>query len=156
MTRIEKDLGGHRAAPSWRRPVVIILVVFAALMAVGVVVIRRYIESERHIKAVLAEMTERGPDLDAEGCVDAVLEWAPRCTAMKTLCDASVPRVMEACLSGRDRDGYCASLGARASDTHFGVPECKARGVTRATKKVCALAYRAIDGFCRQHVGPPL
>lgn len=137
------------------RGALIALGAVVALAGVGVFLVHRYEASEVAIAAALNEMKQRGQSLEPEGCVDETLAWNARCTAMKSLCDASVPRVMLACLGAKDRSEYCANLGDRSSDTGFGYAECKARGLQRSAKKMCALTYRAIDGFCKQQPASP-
>lgn len=137
------------------RGALIAFVVVAALVGVGLFIVGRYESSAKAIKAALTELEQRGQSLDAEGCVDATLAWNAECSAMKSLCDASVPRVLLACLGAADRGAWCESLGDRTSDTHFGYAECKARGLKGPKKKMCALAYRTIDGFCKKQPGAP-
>ena len=128
--------------------------VLAAMVAVSALIVRRFDVSERIVTAALVEMGERLLALDAEGCVDATLDWSLGCEAMRTICEASVQRVMHACLDARDRGTYCESVKEVRQDTHFGVEQCRARGVDRRGKKACALAYGTIDGFCKQHEQP--
>lgn len=140
-------------APVARPPTRTVLIVAAAIVALvglGLFIVSRYESSQRAIALAVQELGEKGHALDAEGCVDEVLAWNRRCSAMKSLCDASVPRVMEACLAAQDRRAWCAGLGDTTSDTHFGYKECAARGLERSAKKMCALTYRVIDGFCKQ------
>jgi len=104
--------------------------------------------SQTHIKAELILASESGRGADPEGCVTHIMEWYGRCAAMKSLCDASVERMMGACLAGRDRSKECIPFVGRGSDASFGFAECKARGVDRLNKKACGNAYRSIDQFC--------
>jgi hypothetical protein len=125
--------------------------VVAALLAIasllGVLAFYRYSQSERALVAELTAMAKRAASLDVDGCVSETLAWNKRCEAMKTLCDASVPRMMETCLRGADRSSRCRALGDRVMATQYGVAECKARGRTRRDKP-CALSYRAIASHC--------
>ena len=73
---------------------------------------------------------------------------------MKSLCFASSSLVTHRCLDARDRSAYCQTLGAAHRDTRFGYKECKARGVTRQNKKICAAAYRAIAAHCSKQGMP--
>ncbi|GMV42713.1 MAG: hypothetical protein AMXMBFR64_44290 [Myxococcales bacterium] len=144
------DAPKAHAARRRTRAALIVVASMAALVGVGLVIVSRYEASERAVAQGVEELGERGRTLDAEGCVDAVLDWSDRCAGMKSLCDASVPRVMGACLAAQDRRAWCASLGDRTSDTHFGYRECAERGVKGAAKKKCAMTYRAIDSYCKQ------
>jgi hypothetical protein len=104
--------------------------------------------SQVHISDQLLKATETGRTVDREGCVDHVMKWYGQCAAMKSLCEASVGRVMEACLVARSRASECVALGDSTRHTQFGFKECQARGVDRWNKKACASAYRAIDRHC--------
>lgn len=128
--------------------VLAVVMLLAAL--IGVMAYWRFIVSDRHLRADLEAMAERGAQLTAEQCVDATLSWAAGCQAMKSLCDASAQLIAHRCLDGRDRSTYCAGLGEAIYDTKFGYKECQARGVTRTTKKTCAAAYRAIAAHCHK------
>lgn len=132
--------------------------VVATLLAIssllGVLAFYRYSQSERALVAALTAMAGRAASLDVEGCVDETLAWNKRCEAMKTLCDASVPRMMETCLRGADRSRRCRELGERVMATQYGVAECKARGRTRRDKP-CALSYRAIASHCERILPRP-
>ncbi|MGM0577305.1 MAG: hypothetical protein ACQEXJ_16380 [Myxococcota bacterium] len=123
--------------------------VFVLAIVLGVLAFRNYRASERHIQQSMAEFDEMGVRLDADGCVAAVLDWNGRCEAMKTLCDHAVPMAMEHCLAARDRSEVCDGLGdtetARAQWTYH---KCEEHDVTRANKKACTNAYRALIQYC--------
>jgi hypothetical protein len=96
-------------------------------------------------------MAESGKELSVEGCVDEVLTWRGQCSAMATLCDRSIGRMMEICMNAADRTSYCAGIAATETvRTTFGFEECKARGEheTRRRKKVCGTIYRAAAAHC--------
>jgi hypothetical protein len=125
----------------------VMLALLSAAGALGVVAYWRFVESERALGADLARMARRAPLLGVEGCVGEVLAWNGACAAMKSLCDATVPRMMETCLRGVDRSADCAVYAQRVMATSFGVGECRARGRGRRDKP-CALAYRSIAAHC--------
>lgn len=100
------------------------------------------------VNQVLAEAASKGKVLEVEGCVDFAMAWYGGCEAMKSLCDATMGRVVSECLGAQDRAVACAGLGDTTKDTHFGFQECKARGVDRWNKKACAESYRTIDRHC--------
>jgi hypothetical protein len=132
-------------------PVVVGLMVFAT--AVGVLAYWRFIVSDRYLRHDIAAMALAGRSLTVEQCVDRTVSWASSCRAMKSLCVATGPHLMRTCLAARERDAYCAKLGTRGEDTHFGFKECEARGVDRKNKKTCAAAYRAIVTHCARERG---
>jgi hypothetical protein len=68
---------------------------------------------------------------------------------MKNLCDATVYRMMEACLSAAPRHEYCASVSSQSSSTAFGFDACAEQAKSRDIKKACAAAHRAIDAHCK-------
>lgn len=121
--------------------------------ALGLYAYYNYNISEKHLIKSLALIREKGKTLSYEQCVQEIIDWAPHCEAMKSLCDASGPRLMEGCLSARDRTQECAILGDSTRDTHFGFKECKARNLPRNLDKACGKAYRAMDSHCHIVVG---
>ncbi|MCG3173502.1 MAG: hypothetical protein GMKNLPBB_01699 [Myxococcota bacterium] len=127
----------------------IILALFLLASMLGVLAWVRLDESEKHLVAVMEEMKGKGAVLTPMQCVDATLEWYKGCSAMKSLCDASVARMMEACLAAADRSAYCAEMGDKTRDRKFGFAECLDRKMTRRNKKACGETFVAIDGHCR-------
>lgn len=129
----------------------VLLVVFGASLLLGVYTFRILRISERHITRIAGELSEKGKALDPEGCVDEIVAWIPNCVAMWGLCINSVPRLMLGCLRARDREAFCEELGDRGSSTSFGYAQCEARKVSLKSrnKKACAMAYRAIDAYCK-------
>ncbi|MCB9555428.1 MAG: hypothetical protein H6707_04940 [Deltaproteobacteria bacterium] len=114
----------------------------------GVWLFGRYRQSEQHILLSLREFADRGKALSAEGCVGAVIDWSRRCRALESICLSSAPRLVGACLQGRERRRYCS--GRSGFETHQSFRRCTQRGARQGlAKKVCASAYRTIDGFCR-------
>jgi hypothetical protein len=104
--------------------------------------------SQVFIKTSLLGVATKGKNATVEQCIDVTMHWYQSCEAMKSLCESSVPRVMQECLVAQDRSGDCKELGLTTMNTHFGFQECEARKVTRFTRKACANAYRAIDHRC--------
>ncbi|MCZ7587010.1 MAG: hypothetical protein M5R36_28715 [Deltaproteobacteria bacterium] len=82
------------------------------------------------------------------------MAWRRTCSAMSTECDASVDRLVRACLGAKDRRAYCRDLGDRSSSTHFGYQECVPYEKDRPLKKACALGFRVIDRFCKDEAAP--
>ena len=126
--------------------------VLVAVLA-GVQGTRLFLQSEKYMKTALPEIHAQGASLNMEGCVDATLAAHAKCEGMASLCDSSTYRLLVSCLeapgSKFDRHSECEALGTRPEDTHFGFPECKARGATsREAKKTCGNVYRGIDRFC--------
>lgn len=145
MTSPEVDTSG----PSLRLVLGSMAVVVIVL---GVAAYWRYTVSENHFAATLADMDRRGGQLDAEGCIDAVLEWHAVCEANKPLCDNGVPQVLTHCLIARDRTDACEQIDTTASASAKWVYlTCYERDTPCRNKKhcPCADAYRALDSFCR-------
>lgn len=116
----------------------------------GVLAYRNYIHWDRYLHQSLDSMQVRGKELTFEQCVDEILEWVPKCVAMKKLCETSVPRVMDFCLAGRNRATECKQLGLSSTDAHFGFKECQAKQLGRSQNKNCGNAYRTMDSHCRR------
>jgi hypothetical protein len=125
----------------------VLALLFGLATLLGVIAYWRFTRSDRYLQRTLKAIVQRGPSLSPEQCVDEVLVWSRRCQAMKSLCDASVPRMMEGCLWGADRRPFCGRLGDRVMATQFGFAECRARGRDRRDK-TCALAYRTLADHC--------
>jgi hypothetical protein len=125
-----------------------VLGVLAASVPIGLFAHRRLAAADQYIAAELREMTVRGRELSTGGCVTAVVDYRARCRAMRSLCEASVPDMMKACLAARDRAAACAELGDRPMSTGFGFEACKAAGPGRRARDACAAAYRAIASHC--------
>jgi hypothetical protein len=119
----------------------------AASMLIGGLSYRRYVASEKLVRAAAADLHARGRDLDGEACVSEVLEWGKHCDAMKIVCDEAVGPLVRTCLAAADRTDYCRALGPRL-DTHFSFAHCHARGYGRRNR-LCAEAYMAVIGHCR-------
>ncbi len=127
----------------------VLLSIFVLSGVLGIVAYWRFTRSDRYLAAAFAQIQQRGKALTPEQCIDEVIGWTHRCEAMKSLCEASIPRMTELCLAAADRRDYCASLGQAVRSTEFGVPECRARGaIKREAKKVCALCYRGVATHC--------
>ncbi len=112
----------------------------------------RYTVSENYFAESLAEMDDKGKQLDTEGCIDAVLEWHERCEANKPLCDNGIPQVMTHCLVAQDRTNACEDIDTDASaSAQWVYMSCYERQSPCRSKKhcPCADAYRALDSFCR-------
>ena len=123
------------------------------VLVLGVAAYWRYTVSENYFAQSLADMDRRGPTLDVEGCIDAVLDWHGRCEANKPLCDNGVPQVMTHCLIAQDRTQACEELMAAeaSASAQWVYLTCYERDTPCRSKKhcPCADAYRALDSFCR-------
>ncbi|MCX4239866.1 hypothetical protein [Paraliomyxa miuraensis] len=144
MTSPEFETSG----PSLRLVLGIMAIV---VVVMGVAAYWRYDVSEDHFAVTLTEMDRKGPVLDVEGCIDAVIEWHARCEANKPLCDNGVPQVMTHCLVGRDRKDACESIELGSAKAQWVYLSCLDRGTPCRNKKqcVCADAYRTLDSYCR-------
>jgi hypothetical protein len=137
-----------------RNPSLIVVLSVLSLVALGAG-IQGFVmlqKSQKYMKSSLEESSRAGVHSSGEQCVDFTMNWYARCEAMKSLCDGSVGRVMIKCLESQERAGFCASLGDKTRDTHFGYKECQARGVDRWNKKACAETFRTIDRYCERLV----
>jgi hypothetical protein len=148
MLTAPPDMRGDGAAREGRSWAWVLSALFALSLVIGVVAYWRFTRSDRFLARDLKMMASRGKHHTIEQCVDDLLGWSAHCEAMLSLCEASIPRMMEACLAAQERAAYCKDLGIRAMSTRFGFPECKVRKVDRSRKKVCALAYRTIAAHC--------
>ncbi len=134
----------------------VIVLLFIGALIIGVVSYVQFMRSEELLHRDFKDMRTRGAALAVEQCVDEVLDWHRTCGAMGVLCDKSVGRMMEMCLDGRDRTGYCSTVDAtKAQTSSYGYQECKQRGMhegkfRRKKKKVCGTAYRAVAYHCEQ------
>jgi len=136
----------QRPGRSW---IWVLLSLGALATGMGAVAYRNYARSESYLAASYERMRLRGAGLDVEGCVDETLAWTRDCEAMKSLCDASMPHVLQICLGAAERTAYCAAVRTRSSDTRFGFAECKARALDRNETKSCGICYRSIDAYCK-------
>jgi hypothetical protein len=118
--------------------------------AMGIFAYAQFDRSEKHLTERLLEFRALGESATEQQCIDAVMEWVPQCSAMKSLCDDSVQRMMVACLIGQKRIEMCNEVEPIRRKTSFGYHECAARGLDRSGKKACASVYRAIDKYCEE------
>lgn len=126
--------------------------IFILSTLLGVYAYARYRQSEKYIRKALIEFEQRGRESNVEQCVDQALSWSRRCTAIVGLCDASISRMVNACLGGGDRTEYCRSIAHLPKTTDFGFPQCRRRGLKGRRKKACAAAYRMIAAHCASRV----
>jgi hypothetical protein len=132
----------------------VVTIILLVSLAIGVTAYYRFVQSEKHLTSTLAHFLEIGPQKSALGCVEDVVEWSKNCSAMLSLCEDSVQRMMGACLQGRSREDECAAVESVRRKTSFGYDDCSARGLDRVRKRACADAYRAFDKYCEDRVGP--
>ncbi len=130
----------------------------AALATVSVVMgvggYYRYAGSEEYVAHGIEQMDRRGPELDIEGCVDAVVGWNHDCDihgANAAVCLQGVGMTMFHCLSGADRTEECGPYDAPETSGKWVLARCEERGMRCVNKRECACAeaYRAVDSFCR-------
>jgi hypothetical protein len=122
---------------------------FVASLAFGAFVFREYRQAERHLHASLKEFERKGESLGCDGCVDAVVAWAGHCPVMRSMCEFSVPHLMTACLSRRDRKSCCENTTMVTDVKHFSRKACKARQLTRSGDSACDAAYDVLALRCR-------
>ena len=123
-------------------------------VAMGVGGYYRYAQSEDYIAYGIEQMDRRGPQLDVEGCVDAVIGWHHDCDvndANAAVCMQGVGMAMFHCLAGADRSEECKPYDEPQSSGKWVQRVCEERGMRCINKRECACAeaYRAVDSFCR-------
>jgi hypothetical protein len=140
------DTSNRPAHGAW----VVVGCVFSLALVLGVVAYWRYTVSEAFIHDSLLRFDQVGAELSPDECVAEVLAWNASCEAMKSLCDHAVPMLMEHCLAARDRASTCTNLSEDVTGRgQWTYERCLEHGVTRANKKVCTGAYRALVQHCR-------
>lgn len=114
----------------------------------------RYRQAEVELRGALVTLRQRGTQLDAEGCVEAGLQWTRDCSALLDLCNASVSRVVNACLQATDRSADCRAFGRQLEDPRVVFRRCAKHGTHgRRGNKNCVEAYRMLAATCRQGAG---
>ncbi len=122
-------------------------------IVLGVAAYWRYASSEKYVKEGMEQMDQIGPTLDAEECVDRVLEWSSLCDANGTnaaVCQQAVPILMFHCLDGRDRTEECAAYKEPRESGKWVQEVCDDKGMHCQNKRECpcADAYRGLESFC--------
>ena len=124
-----------------------------AVLAVSLSIIKvvTFNHSEAEILQSLKNLENRGATVDAEGCIDAVIDWRRNCEANKVMCNQTVALAMAHCLAQQDRSDTCTSLTTTDATGQWVFDVCQARGTPCEvrSKCVCADAYRALHSFCR-------
>ena len=120
---------------------------------VGVGAYYRYAQSENYVAAGIKMMDERGKELDAEGCVDASLDWADKCDVNGTnaaVCLQGLKMTMFHCLAAKDRADACAEYVDGRPNGKWVYETCGMRGDYCQSKRECgcADAYRTLESFC--------
>ncbi|MCC6159242.1 MAG: hypothetical protein IT350_14425 [Deltaproteobacteria bacterium] len=153
MSNLPPDLSeNNREGTRSARRVVVALILGS--IAIGAIAFWRYRSSEVVLTRARIDIEAKGPTLSPPECVESVVDWARHCEAMKTLCDASMPRMTKTCVEAADRRAYCDELGRDAwMSARFGYDECERLGVDRTAMKACALAYRSIANHCETLAG---
>ena len=139
---------------------VLSLVATVTLVA-GVFAYKTYAESERVVKAGLAQLEKAGAATDSEGCVDAVMSWHATCGqagANAAVCFQGVKLGMFHCLKAQSRTAECEPYQEVQTDNR-GLPDlgdwvqmrCYERKTPCKSPRecVCAQAYRSLQSFCK-------
>ncbi len=91
----------------------------------------------------------KGKSLTLQQCVKETLKWNSQCAGLKILCQASIPRVVGACLEAQKRAKVCNAFDMGKSSSHFSYRECKPFGFKkRHHQKSCVLAYNTVYSYC--------
>lgn len=125
------------------------IAVFSAIA--GFFVYRNYLVFEQEMLKAKATLESEGPGLDLSGCVDRVIYEVEHCTKMKVLCEQAVPRLMGACLTGRDRQSECKDYSENMGSTRFGYSQCVERGRVGRRNKACGNAFKAFGDYCKDN-----
>ena len=125
------------------------LSIFTVSTSLGIFGYKRYIDSEKIILESLKEFDNLGKIFQSEECITEILKWNKSCLAMKSLCDHSVPRLMNVCLKSQNRFDECQKFVNIDSDSKVGVTECNQRGVLKKEKKNCTTAYMVWKDYCQ-------
>ncbi len=125
---------------------------FSVSAVVGVLAYWRYAGSETYVAQGIERMKAEGPNLDVEGCFDAVMDWHHDCDingANAAVCEQGLKLVAYHCLAGRDRTDACTEYPGR-EDGKWVLTKCEERGMRCVNKRECACAemYRSIESFC--------
>lgn len=131
----------------------VVTIILLVSIAIGVTAYYRFVKSEKHLTSTFEHFLAVGSEKTAFDCVDEVVEWSKRCSAMLSLCEDSVQRMMTACLQGKSRSEACAAVEPERRKTSFGYDDCAKKGLDRVRKRACADAYRAFDKFCDDREG---
>lgn len=119
-----------------------------ASTVMGTIGFFRYKRAEQVLTSEMANLRQLGATMDVQDCADGVLERFMHCDVMRSLCDAEVPRMMDACLGAQPRREYCRSVVLASKSTGFGYDNCVQKGLQRREMKACAAIYRTIDKYC--------
>lgn len=106
--------------------------------------------SSRYIESSVYGFTEYGKKLDVVGCAEKALQWNQQCTALKSLCVASLQRLVGACLNAKQRMETCKQMNLGRNQGNFTFMRCKPKNLQRDrdAKKACAYAYGAVWSYC--------
>lgn len=125
-------------------------IVFGLSTVMGVVAFASLKNSVTSIQGSLKQIRTEGKELSPQQCASRVLRWANQCGAMRSLCDASVHRMMGQCLEGQPRKKVCMAMDLKNSKAHFTFAQCKKRELqkSRRWKKICGGIYSALWIHC--------
>ena len=145
-------------APGEQRNGKIAWMIIGAAMVIGaglgVLVYLRAADGSVVIAHDFREIRTRGANLDADGCVEASIEWfSTSCAAVGKMCIDAVPRMVGECLAAKDRAADCTKIGNDMKPSQWAYARCKALGIDKGSKKPvkesCTLAWRAYDSWCK-------
>lgn len=121
--------------------------------ALGVLVYVRASEGSVVIAHDYHDMRAKGANLDADGCVQASLDWFNQCGAVGKMCIDAVPRMVGECLAAKDRSEACKKNGNDLKPSQWAYTHCKELGIDKTSKKPvkesCTMAWRAFDSWCK-------
>ncbi len=106
--------------------------------------------SSRYIESSVYTFAEYGKKLGVVGCAEKALEWNRQCTALKSLCVASLQRMVGACLNAGQRIETCKNMNLGRNQGNFTFMRCKPKNLQRdrEAKKACAYTYGAVWSYC--------
>jgi|GEM_PF-2377506 len=106
--------------------------------------------SSRYIESSVHAFAEYGKKLGVVGCAEKALQWNQQCTALKSLCVASLQRLVGACLNAKQRIETCKRMNLGRNQGNFTFMRCKPKNLQRDrdAKKACAYTYGAVWSYC--------
>lgn len=120
----------------------------------GVMAYERYARSEQWVKTGIEQMQVKGKTLDAQGCIDASIEWNNACEendANSAVCLHAIKLQIFHCLKAQPRDADCETIANPPNEGKWVYAVCEERGNRCINKRecACAQAFRSYDSFCR-------
>lgn len=133
------------AAGTW-----LVVGIIVAAIALGFLAHYNLKGSADVVSKAQASFATMGKKLGITACVKKTLRWNKRgCSGLKILCQASIPRVVGACLEAQKRVQRCRAMDMGKSSSHFAYKRCKPFGFKkRADQKACVLAFNTVYSYC--------